>query len=277
VRIATWNMDHWKRSAALRKEAWDFLVTQVRPDIALLQETVPVDVDDHVVFRSGGLLDERVSPPKERGWGSAVVSFGPRIRAIERAMSPFSREPVPLLRTYPGSVAIAQVVGDDPLVVVSAYGVIDRGYADATVHRILSDLTPLLDEQRAARVIIAGDLNITTQWSAKHKGVLRGRHVECLRRDANLIDRFSALGLHNVVERQGPNPLEGCECTLGAECRHVQTQRHEASVFPWQNDYVFVTEDLLAQKPTVEVFDHDSAWRLSSHCPIVVNFPGDLS
>ena len=226
LRIATWNMDYWKRSPALREEAWAFLRDRIRPDVALVQEAVPAPDLDQVVFRTGGMWDERSSSPRDLGWGSAVVSFGPQIRAVEQATGPFRPEPIPLLRTFPGSVAIAEVVGENPLIVVSAYGVIDRGYADTTVHRILSDLTPLLDERRGRGVVLAGDLNITTQWSSKHKDSFRWRHDDLLRRDSNLFDRFSALGLHNVVTRALPTPLEGCDCTLGGACRHVQTQRH---------------------------------------------------
>jgi exonuclease III len=177
-----------------------------------------------------------------------------------------------LLRTFPGSVAIAELERESPIIVVSAYGIIDHGYAESTVHRILSDLTPLIDERRGRGIIVAGDLNITTQWSAKHKSFLRGRYEECLLRDLNLFARFEALGLRNVVARAKPGPLEGCECNSGIGCKHVQTQRHDSSTFPWQNDYFFLSEDLLQQPFTVEVFDQDEVWKLSSHCPIVVEF-----
>jgi exonuclease III len=177
-----------------------------------------------------------------------------------------------VLRTFPGSVAIAEVDSAAPVIVVSAYGLIDRGYADTTVHRILSDLTPLLDERRARRMVIAGDLNVTTQWSAKHRSFLRGRHKECLSRDRELFARFAALGFHNLVVRDEEGPLPGCDCTEGAACRHVQTQRHERSAFPWQNDYVFVTSDILECEPTLELFDDEAAWELSGHCPIAVEW-----
>jgi hypothetical protein len=168
MRIVSWNMDHWLRSPALREQAWQFLRERIRPDIALVQEAVPPS-GLSAVFRAGGILDERRSPARPLGWGSAVVSLGPAIREIDSARSPFRMEPIPLLRTLPGCVAIASVEGDDPLVVISAYGVIDRGYASETVHRILCDITPLVDERRGRGIVLAGDLNITTQWSAKHK------------------------------------------------------------------------------------------------------------
>lgn len=272
LRIATWNMDHWRRSKALREEAWEFLGRAARVDVALVQEADPLGRGSSAVFRETGILDGRVQPPRDLGWGSAVVSYGPEVRAIEYATSPFSKVPVTLMRTFPGSDAVAEIQRESPVVVVSAYGIIDHGYADSTVHRILSDLTPLIDARRGRRIIVAGDLNITTQWSAKHKSFLRGRHEECLWRDVNLFARFEALGLRNVVVRTAPGPLDGCECGDGIGCRHVQTQRHDRSTFPWQNDYFFVSEDLLQLPYTVEVMDQDDVWKLSSHCPIVVEF-----
>jgi hypothetical protein len=41
-RIVTWNMDHWRRSTALRAEAWAYLEERLRPDVALVQEALPV-------------------------------------------------------------------------------------------------------------------------------------------------------------------------------------------------------------------------------------------
>jgi hypothetical protein len=63
------------------------------------------------------------------------------------------------------------------------------------------------------------------------------RHEECLSRDRKLFERFELLDLHNVVVRSMPGLIQGCVCSYGAECKHVQTQRHDRSTFPWQNDY----------------------------------------
>jgi hypothetical protein len=266
-------MDYWPSSGEKRVRAWDFLRERVRPDVALVQEARPGGPNAGVVFREGGIHDDRTGKAKDLGWGSAVVSFGPSLREIDHALSPFRTEPNPILRTFPGTVAVAEVESNEHLVVVSAYGLIDRGYADATVHRILSDLAPLIDERRARRMVIAGDLNVTTQWSVKHSSFLRGYHKECLARDRELFARFAALGFHNLVRRSdAEGPLPGCECADGPACRHVQTQRHEKSSFPWQNDYVFVTADIVEREPVLEVFDQEDAWELSGHCPVVIEW-----
>lgn len=42
VKIATWNMDCWKRETEIRKKAWEYLDQEIAPNIALVQEAVPV-------------------------------------------------------------------------------------------------------------------------------------------------------------------------------------------------------------------------------------------
>jgi hypothetical protein len=219
-------MDYWRRSSEMRARAWDYLRDQVRPDVALVQEANPAGNFAAVVYRPGGIRDDRAGQPKDLGWGSAVVSFGPPLRPLEYARSPFHTEPTPLLRTFPGSVAVAEIESTEPLVVVSAYGLIDRGYADTTMHRILSDLTPLVDERLGRRMVIAGDLNVTSQWSVKHRSTLKELHKECLARDLNLFERFTSLGFQNLVVRTGEGPLLGCECSAGypvAMCKRSVT------------------------------------------------------
>ncbi len=80
-----------------------------------------------------------------------------------------STVPTDLLQTVPGSVAVARARVDGRLLTfVSMYGVIENGYADTTVHRQLSDLSPLFDHpQLAHAVVLGGDLNITTQWTGR--------------------------------------------------------------------------------------------------------------
>ena len=40
MRVVTWNMNHWQRGGKAT-EAWTYLDEHLRPDVALLQETVP--------------------------------------------------------------------------------------------------------------------------------------------------------------------------------------------------------------------------------------------
>jgi hypothetical protein len=45
MRIVTWNMGYWQYSSR-HKDAWRYLRGELRPDIALLQETVPQLLDE---------------------------------------------------------------------------------------------------------------------------------------------------------------------------------------------------------------------------------------
>ncbi len=113
---------------------------------------------------------------------------------------------------------------------MSVYGLIEYGYAVTTVHRILSDLTPLFDTSNGQRVVVGGDLNCSTQLAPPH----RARHK-------TVFDRFASLGLVNVTERPLDDAvLHGCPC-VDEPCRHVRTHFHSRSKKPWQDDYVFLS------------------------------------
>jgi len=167
---------------------------------------------------------------------------------------------VSLHRTDPGCLAIADA--GKGLVLVSAYGAFDEGYSVTTVHRLLSDLTPLLDNASTRGVILAGDLNLSTQLEAPH----RARH-------RNALERFATLGLVDclALERPARRRLANCPCEE-RPCRHVQTHRHPKSPHPWQDDYVFVSESLASR--VVSCFGLDGGepdpWQFSDHCPLVL-------
>jgi len=156
LRVVTWNMNHAFRSLELRDRAWAYLAETVHPDIALLQEAVPkIGRVPSPVFRAGGISDTRFAPARKRGWGSAIVSYGPTVQEMDPFRGRFQKSfepPLTLYGTFPGSVAVAKVAEHD-IVMVSVYALITHGYADTTVHRILSDLTPLIDSRHGKRVV----------------------------------------------------------------------------------------------------------------------------
>src|SRR5262249_12451277 len=137
-----------------------------------------------VVYREGGISDTR-------RWGSAVVSYGPDLEPITQVGSRHGRGTLPLLATHPGSVAVAEarLAAGDPIVVGSAYGAIDEGDAITTVHKILSDLPPLIDSPVGRRLVVGGDLTLSTQLRPPD----RARH-------ANIFERIGGLGLVDLLE-----------------------------------------------------------------------------
>ena len=64
LRIATWNMDHWKRNLQQRQDGWTKLRDRDIADVALLQECVPpsdIRKTHHAYREIGG----------SRSWGTA--------------------------------------------------------------------------------------------------------------------------------------------------------------------------------------------------------------
>ena len=72
MRGATWNMGYWGHSRA-HEDAWRWLLYELLPDIALLQEcVVPAWVSERAT-----VLFERAYPRSERQrWGTALVTWG---------------------------------------------------------------------------------------------------------------------------------------------------------------------------------------------------------
>ena len=77
MRVVTWNMNYWEQHA-FHDDAWRWLVDELRPDVALVQECVPPAWlrDTHsVVF-------DRAYPVGDQSWGSALVTRGLRAREV---------------------------------------------------------------------------------------------------------------------------------------------------------------------------------------------------
>jgi endonuclease/exonuclease/phosphatase family metal-dependent hydrolase len=271
--IATWNMDHWKRSGdpGHTRAAWEYLET-LSPNVALVQEATSPLTNGAVTGWKGQSIPPATEPASwqispTRRWGSAVVSYGPALTEVPTARTPYSSQDVPLRGTHPGCVAVAQAVLPDQckLTLISAYGLIDAGYSVTTLHRILSDLTPLFDDKRYnAHVVLGGDLNGGTQAGEGDRHLARHRLV---------FERIKAFGLVDCLDAKlGENrPLPGCPCG-DASCRHVQTHRHLRSSKPWQNDYVFASDRLATKLTACYAHDVDAAWALSDHCPVIAEF-----
>jgi hypothetical protein len=144
--VVTWNMDHWKRTAQTRRDAWSYL-SGLGCDVALLQECVPPkDLD------RSKIVHRHIAG--NRPWGSAVAILNNElgIEEIGSVRIRYSSTLFSMLGTYPGATIVAGVgfpaVGS--ITFVSVYGLIDV-YAQTTMLRIVADLIPLFDGRRWIR------------------------------------------------------------------------------------------------------------------------------
>lgn len=266
-RVATWNTNHWQRSPDERERTWGH-VAKLRVDAALLQEWVPPrEVSrNQVIWRELG---------GSRRWGSAVVTFGPRIEEITHAKSRYAPYAYPLMNTHPGAIAIARAHPDGaaPLTLVSVYGVMDP-YVQTTLFRVVADLIPLFDSADGRRVILGGDFNVTTAMGVSDDFAKRN-----LERYRAILKAVESLGLVNLFRaaRSYPDPAPGCPCD-GSDCYHVQTHRNTSLLgtpqehLPGHLDYLFATPDLARGCTKVWLDDADPDWQLSDHRAVLAEF-----
>jgi exonuclease III len=240
LRVVSWNINC--RGA----ESWEYLERTLRPDVALLQEAVPPD----------GVANVQWRPIDRRRFGSAIVTYG-AVSARPLGGVPLAEATeTDLPESHPGAFQVAEVAlpGMAAVTMISLYGFMPKvmnqtAYATTTLQRSLSDLTPLLDTRRngGRRVVLAGDLNATPQYSDKYDA----RHQELV------IERIGAFGL--------------VDCLREAHGDYVTTFRRTrgAVTVEYQDDWMFRTPNLVLLSCVVV---GDAMGPYSDHAPIVAEF-----
>jgi len=233
MKIITWNMDYWKRNSEQRELAWNYLLDTVKPDIALIQEIVPPETS----YKSHHVLYHEIDG--KRKWGTVIISKYPIHKEIYTNKS------------YPGASAliVAEIKVSDTflLTVINVYGQLDpNGYATTTMHHILSDLTTVLYNKGSRNIIFGGDFNVSEQFNEKY---------DCPSHKL-VFDRIEDFGLIN--------------CTKKFYDNHIQTHVHSKSTFEWQNDYIFVSKNIIDQVTSCVVINEIALLQYSDHYPVVV-------
>jgi endonuclease/exonuclease/phosphatase family metal-dependent hydrolase len=278
VRLVTWNMNRatWQgrkrfdTSADHGRAAWDVLGS-FEADIALVQEATPPPPDlvrPPTATQPAGVDREawRSLPGPMRWWCSAVAAWEVDVQAPSD-----EGRCEPLDVSQKGAYAVGVVtINDTPVVVASVYALWDYGwlpqgakprYAHTSLHRAISDLTPVLDSGvHGMSVIVGGDFNTSSQFPSPHRDAFRTVH-----------DRLSGLGLHNVSLRAEGELLDGCPCA-DEPCRHLQT--YEGPI-PYQDDYLYMSADLVPHTRLVRIDRTATVQAVSDHFPLMVDV--DLS
>lgn len=268
VKIVSWNMNHKARTPEQRSAAWRYLSDVLQADVALVQEASP---PDHIT---------QVYQPIDAlryNWGSAVVILRPglslrtrpRIPLPDCYLTPLTGDALP--DSHPGACAVGDILdaqGTLLFTAISLYGqweVMPNGstYSCPRMHRMLSDLTSVLAPSKRKPVILAGDLNTTTQGAAS-----KGNQA------AIVFGRLRAWGLVDCIDRTRTS-RSGLTCCKGPDgdlCSHVRTYRHnnDPESEPTQWDYAFASESIVHTMKKCQVVDEEGAWNLSDHCPIAL-------
>ena len=261
VRIASWNI-------AGREIAWRALATDGALDLALLQEASPPPPG--VVLETVPSDSEAWSTAgnTKRDFCTAIARFSGRVQLRRNGVARVGeRKNDEVGVSRPGTLALAEATlpNGETVTVGSMYGFWESPigskwiYADASVHRLISDLSVLIGAQRGHRILLAGDLNIlhgygedgSAYWAARYRTVF---------------DRMEAIGLPFVGpqfpngRRADPRPEE-----LPAGSNNVPTYRTSAGGVSRQLDYVFASREL-HDRLTVRALNAPEEWGPSDHC-----------
>ena len=270
LKLVSWNMAH-------RAELWRALSDKW--DAALLQEACepPAAISKAVDVGDGPWLTNGI---KKRRWRTAVVGLNPRV-GVDRipALSLSEAGDGDFGVTRLGTLAAANVEGPDThkiYTLISMYALWEKPhhstgsnwiFADASAHRLASDIPCLVGQEKGHRMIVAGDLNIlngygeygSQYWRARYNGVF---------------DRFKAIGL-NFVGPKYPNGRQAnpWPSELPVESLNVPTyytNRQSPLTATRQLDFVFASSDI-SDHIQVTALNYGEEWGGSDHCRIQID------
>ncbi len=298
IKVISWNI-------AKRQQPWR-LLAQSDADVALLQEATPPP-DDVVRLRGSklppsvdtGVLD--IGPQETwdshwwnsdwwRGRWKALYDRWPMVvRLSSRVKVEWFKQVGPTAPIEPDEIAVSGIgtitaakvtpsVGAiEPFIVVSMYGFWLRThsstksswiYSDATVHRIISDLSAFIGQEDPLkhRILAAGDLNLMY-------GYAEGGNTYWARRYQTVFDRMEALGL-TFLGPQAPNGRQAHPWPdeLPIDSRNVPTYHPTArkpEAATRQLDYVFASKGF-ADTISVRALNSPEEWGPSDHCRIEI-------
>jgi endonuclease/exonuclease/phosphatase family metal-dependent hydrolase len=267
VRILSWNVNQRDVASELR---------DIDADLALLQEapaplsSLPGQVlpDAHENWKMGG--------PHARPWRTAIIRLSDRVEVERRPTSIVTAAARgDWIVSLDGSITAADVLVDGKetpaFTAVSVYAGWETAtngdiYADASAHRILSDLSALMPSRRH-RLVVAGDWNILHGYGEHGNTFFRDRY-------RTVFDRAEALGLV-LAGPQAPNGRQAdpWPAELPPDSRCVPTYHHnrqKPSTATRQLDFVFVSRSL-ASGVTVTALNGIDQWGPSDHCRIQID------
>ena len=298
VTLVSWNI-------ATRHEPWRQLL-RMDADIALLQEATPPP-DDVARLRDAtlpvadhpGPLDTGPQESWDSQWWNAegagtlydrwpmVVRLSDRVdiewfRQVGPVWQPAGDE---IAVSGIGTIAAARVTPRDgsiePFIAVSMYArwigshpsvktAWSFGYADSSVHRIISDLSSFIGHEnpRTHRILASGDLNIAhgygdggspPYWEARYRAVF---------------ERMKAIGL----EFMGPQAPNGRQAKTRATHEPPDSRNVVTYYLPGKNpetasnnqlDYVFASRGF-HDNITVRAMNSVEEWGASDHCRVLI-------
>lgn len=259
--VVVWNMNQ-------RPQNWD-----------LFRKGGALDADVHIVceaprpprgtnaigqWRTVGLdVDLPLDKPVKREWSTGIAARHGVEWVTDARVDRHYRVPLPFKPSRPGSWTAGRVkAGRTWITLIALYGLLDEK-SDASVHRSLSELSPIFEHPRYSKnLILGGDLNIFA--NPRKDDPARARHESVLQRLAAL-DLTSGLA---VAKRPRQTALAGCPCGVQG-CRHQRTYLGGATNQPYEEDFLFMSGALKKKLYSCEVVEGIAS---SDHAPLKATF-----
>ena len=266
IKAISWNIAH-------RPTLWDEVAT-LDADVALLQEAPQPPQDIAATTTTDSQPWRTEGAGCNRGWRAAVVKLNSRIQATwyePKSIGDAANREFAVSRLGTLSAATITAPGEEPITFISMYAAWESPhattngswiYADASVHRLISDLSVFIGKKIGHRIIAAGDLNIlhgyvdlgSSYWGTRYQ---------------TIFDRFSAIGFR-FVGPQSPNgrQAEPWPKELPKDSKNVPTYRTAAGATR-QLDFVFASRDI-ADRVRVQALNKADEWGNSDHCRVAI-------
>ena len=274
IRIWSWNIGQ-------RPAAWRTIADDNSVDVVLLQEATPPPSDvplDGLHF-APPITGRWETTGLTRQFRTAIAWRSQRIDADERPLGCIGDGDGALCVSRPGTLTALDVrLPNGHVTLISAYALWERLcsgkqrpiYADASAHRIISDISALIDS-RNHRIIVAGDFNIFHGYGDGGSEYWKARY-------ATVFSRFDALGFAFV----GPQASEGqrqaspAPPELPRDSKNVPTfytnmQKPETAAH--QLDFVWASRSI-AERVRVRAVNSVDEWGPSDHCRIEILIDG---
>jgi len=270
VRIWSWNIGR-------REEPWRVIADDPRVDVALVQEALrpPPDFPLAVTPSHGERWETSgAGAPYRTGiaWRSRKVNGRPQALG---AINDFSQYVLCVSRE--GTLVALDIrLHDGPVTLISAYAFWESArstgeqmwlFADASAHRIVSDIASLLDTEDQHRLIVAGDFNILRGYGDEGSAYWAARY-------AAVFERLETLGLTFIGPQAPEGGRQADPWPVGQprDSRNVPTcYSHDESpaTASRQIDYVFASR-ALAHRLRVRARNDPDDWGPSDHCRIEI-------
>lgn len=243
MRVVSWNMKN-------KKDNWKFMMNQLSPDIALLQEANTSNPKKS----KNKLVQLRV----KNNVNNIIFSTSSQIHRIEFPKQ-FNQD----------FVCVKSSINDKDIYFLSIYGNLDWHKCENELCEKKKDqwftifigqisiiVTHLKRIHHAKHIIIAGDFNCERRMDdnpTSTKFAKRGERINNL-----FFDSILDLGFRNCVRKFHENP--------------IRTHKHVRSEYPWEIDHMFCTNELYESLISIEVPDRVVIEEISDHNPIIATF-----